>query len=335
MKKHRIHIAITAFVWAFLLVLRVEAAGADSVKLDEAGTVTVVSGHAAQDRVCSLQLSLSVDAPEAETIEFQFQGSSAKVREFRYDREEKKLNLYMAGADPLFGEQEDTLVLGKVVALDRNGVNVAARVSVVADSLQYVSGTEVKTVEDVELPGTVQMAGSAQPTQPPAQTAQPTQPPAQTAQPTQAPPAQTAQPTQPPAQTAQPTQAPAQTPKPVQTVRPSQGSSGQGGQGSGVASESGSSAQEETDGTPVPGIPGQENGKPASGIGSEAGNKGREEADGDGQELEKPDGIDTPQEILVFAVVVGLILILTVVVTAVSYRIHRNSKKTRGREDWY
>lgn len=341
MKKHWIHIAVAAFVYMFALALKAEAASGNSVRLDQAGTVTIVSGHAARDKVCSLQLSLSVDAAGAEEIEFQFQGNRAKVQEFRYDKEEKKLNLYLAGTDPLFAEQADTLVLGKIVALDRNGVSVSAAVSVVADSLQYVYGAELKTVEDVELPGTVQVAGNAQPTaqptQPPAQTAQPTQPPAQTAQPTQ-PPAQTAQPTQPPAQTAQPTR----TPQPVQTVRPSQGSSGQGGQGSGgtqgngVASESGSSAEE---GTPVPGTPDQENGNSVSGIGSESGNKGQEETDGDGQELEKLDGIGTPQEVLVFAVVVGLILIMTVVVTAASYRFHRNSKRKgsrrKGRDQFY
>lgn len=174
MKKYWIHMLAIVFLWIFTLSVQVEAASADALRLNESGTVIIVSQHAAQDGVSSLQFSLSIDSADAVTVEFEFQESSAKVQEFRYNQEEKELNVYIAGTEALFAENTDTLTIGRLVILDGNGSNAPATVSVVADSLQYVYGTELKIMEDLELPGAVQMGPKPQPTAAP----QPTQEPA-------------------------------------------------------------------------------------------------------------------------------------------------------------
>ena len=172
MKKYLIRMFVAVFILAVSLSIQADAAGADAIKLDETGTITIVSQHAAKDEVSSLQFSLSVDAADAANIEFRFYESNAKVQEFRYDEDGKKLNVYLAGTEALFAENTDTLTIGKIVISDGNGSNAAATVSVVEDSLAYVYGTELKTMEDLELPGAVQIGAPTQSGQP----VQPSQP---------------------------------------------------------------------------------------------------------------------------------------------------------------
>lgn len=211
MRKYLIRIAISIFILAALAPLRTWAAADDEIRLDEGGLVTVVSQHAAQDGVSSLMFSLSVESGNGARAEFQFEASKAKILEFRYDEAGKKLNVYVAGTEALFSEGTNALNIGRIRVLDANGSEVAAKVSVVADSLQYVYDTEVKTMQGVELPGTVQIGPSGQ-------SAQPTQAPSP--QPPTSPQTPSAQaPTSPQApsspQTPTSPQTPAATPAPV------------------------------------------------------------------------------------------------------------------------
>lgn len=177
MKKYLKYMFAAAFVWMALLPVRAEAAGTDAFQIDESGNVTIESGQAAEDGAASLQFSLKVDSADAANIEFWFRESRAKVQEFRYDPDTKQLNIYIAGTEALFAENTDSLTLGTIVVLDRNGGSAAAAVSVVENSFAYVHGTELKTVDNMASPGIIQMGAQSQPmpTNTPAPTPRPPQ----------------------------------------------------------------------------------------------------------------------------------------------------------------
>ncbi len=137
--------------------LPVRAAAAGAFQIDGAGTVSVTSPQAAQDKASTFQFSLSVDSPDAARVEFRFRENLAKVQEFRYDPGTKRLSVYVAAEGALFASDTAALAVGQVVALDGGGNAAAAYVSVVENSFQYVYGTELKQEEGMQLPGTVQI----------------------------------------------------------------------------------------------------------------------------------------------------------------------------------
>lgn len=176
MKKYLIYIIMAAFIGMW--PLQAEAAGTDALQIENSGIVTIISPQAAEDGASSLQFSLEVSSADAANIEFRFQENSAKVQEFRYDQNTRRLNIYIAGTEPLFAGNADTLTLGTIVVVDGNGSDAAATVSVVADSFAYVYGTELKTVEDMTLPGNVRLGPDADPAPVNTPAPQPTQKPA-------------------------------------------------------------------------------------------------------------------------------------------------------------
>ncbi len=217
MKNSMLKMAVSVLLLAFLLPAGARAAGDDGFRLDEQGTVTVVSGHAAQERISSLCFSLSVDAAGAEKVDFTFNNSNAKVLEYRYDGTTGELKVYVAGTEALFGAGTDSLALGRVTVADGNGNAVEARVSVVEDSLRYVYGTELRTMENVDLPGEVTLPGGkvqVTPTPAPTPTPTPVPTPAPTPTPTLAP---TPTPAPGGSQTPQPPAQPTPTPEPART----------------------------------------------------------------------------------------------------------------------
>ena len=217
MKNSMLKMAVSVLLLAFLLPAGARAAGDDGFRLDEQGTVTVVSGHAAQERISSLCFSLSVDAAGAEKVDFTFNNSNAKVLEYRYDGTTGELKVYVAGTEALFGAGTDSLALGRVTVADGNGNAVEARVSVVEDSLRYVYGTELRTMENVDLPGEVTLPGGkvqVTPTPAPTPTPTPVPTPAPTPTPTRAP---TPTPAPGGSQTPQPPAQPTPTPEPART----------------------------------------------------------------------------------------------------------------------
>ena len=217
MKNSVLKMAVSVLLLAFLLPAGARAAGDDGFRLDEQGTVTVVSGHAAQERISSLCFSLSVDAAGAEKVDFTFNNSNAKVLEYRYDGTTGELKVYVAGTEALFGAGTDSLALGRVTVADGNGNAVEARVSVVEDSLRYVYGTELRTMVNVDLPGEVTLPGGkvqVTPTPAPTPTPTPVPTPAPTPTPTLAP---TPTPAPGGSQTPQPPAQPTPTPEPART----------------------------------------------------------------------------------------------------------------------
>lgn len=165
MRKCICFMMISVSLFAALLSLRVQAASGDGLRLDEGGTVTVVSQHAAKEGISSLCFSLSVESANGASVEFQFGDSKAKILDYRYDAAAGNLKVYLAGTEALFAEGTDALTVGKIKVLDGGGNEVTATVSAVENSLQYVYGTEVKTMLEVELPEAVQIGPA--PVQPP------------------------------------------------------------------------------------------------------------------------------------------------------------------------
>ena len=157
MRKSICFMMISVSLFAALLSLRVQAASGDGLRLDEGGTVTVVSQHAAKEGISSLCFSLSVESANGASVEFQFGDSKAKILDYRYDAAAGNLKVYLAGTEALFAEGTDALTVGKIKVLDGGGNEVTATVSAVENSLQYVYGTEVKTMLEVELPEAVQI----------------------------------------------------------------------------------------------------------------------------------------------------------------------------------
>ena len=209
MKKYLFNIVSVLFLLVVLPPVGVRAASGDGFRLDEKGVVTVVSQHAAGEEISSLGFSLNVVPEQGALVDFQFEGSNAKVLEYRYDQAAQKLNIYVAGTEALFAEGTDALTIGRVTVRDESGRETAAQVSVVEDSLQYVYGTETRTMQGIELPGTVQInaAGTTPTVTPPAVTPPPVPDSEGTEEPEDESTPQTPAPTRPPA--------PAQTQKPA------------------------------------------------------------------------------------------------------------------------
>ena len=153
---------LAAFVLAFLLPLQVFAQSNDSFELDTQGKVTLVSSHAAREGISSLQFSLEIKSASADKVEFQFDSNTAKVSEFRYHEDTGILNIYIAGTEALFDENNpELLTIGRVVVLDTRQNDTPATISVVPDSLYYVYGTELKQAEDLKVPEAVTINGGS------------------------------------------------------------------------------------------------------------------------------------------------------------------------------
>lgn len=181
--------------------------------MDDKGQITLVSSYAAEKGIASMQFSVNVKAASADRVEFLFDESNGKIREFRYDKDSGKLTVYIAGTGPLVKDGDKPLTIGSIRVLNGSGSAEAATVSV--ESLMYVDGGELKWMKDLEPQGSVQIGSSGsrpEPTPTPSPAPQPGDSPSDEPAPTPVPTA---------APTPQPTRVPqtAQTPWPV---RPSQ-----------------------------------------------------------------------------------------------------------------
>ncbi len=112
MRKYICSIMIALLLLSLAQPLRALAASGDGLRLDQGGTVTVVSQHAAKEEISSLCFSLSVESANAARVEFQFEDSRAKIKDFRYDEATGNLKIYLAGTEALFTEGTDSLTVG-------------------------------------------------------------------------------------------------------------------------------------------------------------------------------------------------------------------------------
>ncbi len=312
MKRYIVQGFMTMILFAVMLPMRVSAASGDEFQVDRSGGVTLVSDHAADEGVSSLQFSLTVEPDGAADVGFEFYDSRAQITGSYYNAEENKLNVYMAGTKALFAPGSSALQIGRVVVRGSSGGDAPATVSIGENPLQYVYGSELKNMEGMEGdPVTINTGNSSTvtPTQvPPATEApQPSQAPVVTAPPaTQAPvvsappasqvPVVSAPPatqapvvTAPPAtqappvttQEPQPTQPPQQ-PQPTETPGDNNGSQGgdNGSQGGNNGSQGGDNGSQGGNDGSQGGNGGSQGGNDGSqgGSGNQGGSAGRPKA---------------------------------------------------------
>ena len=237
MKKYCAKILTMIVVLVLFLPMEVSAENGEGLKVDGSGQITLVSSYASEEDISSMSFSLYVKAAASDKVEFRFNESNGKIREFRYDKESGKLSVYIAGTEALMKDGAQSLNIGSVQVLNGNGGAAAATVSVAAGSLMYVDGDALKGMGELEPQETVQITSSGTPPTPPPTAPPTTAPPTQTptAPPTQAPAPPPQEPdnnspqqpaaTPTPQPTASPTPQPTRAPQAVQTpwpVRPSQ-----------------------------------------------------------------------------------------------------------------
>ena len=122
--------------------LAAEGAGAaDDVLIAEDGTVTLRSDHAAAEGISSVQLKLTAEAADGESLGFSF-SEALEGRLTKAAATEDGLYLYIAGAQPLMSGGADQLVLGAVTGAQPGSIALEE------GSLAYVYGrrTAVQTV---------------------------------------------------------------------------------------------------------------------------------------------------------------------------------------------
>ncbi len=201
MRKYIVAALMTIIVLTFLRPLSASAEEAEGLRVNGEGQVTFVPDAAAREGASTLGFSLYVKPSSAAKVEFWFDESNGKIREFRYDQETGKLSIYIAGTEALMKDGAQSLTIGNIAVLDGNNSPATAVVSMGAGSLKYVDGTELKWMKELEFPDEVEIHPTGNRPVTPTPTPQPT--PVPTPQPTPVP---TAQPT--PVPTAQPTAVP-------------------------------------------------------------------------------------------------------------------------------
>lgn len=155
----------------FLAVLAVFAVPAASAAAADAGEETIeLIGNgqnagvrlgipkACGEGLSTLQLSLNVtpDGSGEAFVSFQFDETSlgnAKVREYRYNRENGVLNLYIAGTDGIFGQDEEKLFLGSIAVLDGTGTGQPFTVRVPEEGALKLPGrSKAEAISFTDLP---------------------------------------------------------------------------------------------------------------------------------------------------------------------------------------
>ena len=147
-------------VFAFIAVLPITAL-ADNDKADavvfkqvpEGVSVRLILPKAAGEKTASLQLSVEVKSAgsgEIDDVAFKFAeivDKRAKVAEVRYHKDTGLLNLYVAGTEALYKDNEDTLTLGTITAKDQNAADVSVKTGVPKNALTLAEGTESRIVD--------------------------------------------------------------------------------------------------------------------------------------------------------------------------------------------
>lgn len=116
--------------------------GDDAIQIGLDGTVTLLSGHAADEKLASVQFVLNV--PAGSTFSFAPLGdrltySYTAAVQVEEDKTQDQIHIFVAGAEPLMGEGVTSLTVGTVSASDLQAVTLAE------GSLRYVYGSKVIT----------------------------------------------------------------------------------------------------------------------------------------------------------------------------------------------
>lgn len=140
MKKHLIKCIFIALTFGMLVSFNAAAAEENSsIIIDESGNISLTSENAEQDGITAIQLSLKVETAPDAVVSFDFNPeNNVKISDSRYNEDEKTLNIYMADNEPIF-KDSDSLNIGSVSAIGNDGNSVDVKISVVEDSMKFVS----------------------------------------------------------------------------------------------------------------------------------------------------------------------------------------------------
>jgi len=139
-------------VFTFIAVLPTNSKAAETttgITLSDNGEngvdVQLTLPDAPREKISTMKVTLLVEPVNlaGESVTFTFSEAlraHAKVTEYRYHEDSNLLHLYVAGSDPLFTQDKETLDLGTVNA----GSNY--KVSVIEDSVNIVTGSEEEIV---------------------------------------------------------------------------------------------------------------------------------------------------------------------------------------------
>lgn len=152
----RIIMAVFAFIAVLPMTALADNDKADAVvfkQVPEGVSVRLILPKAAGEKTASLQLSVEVKSAgsgEIDDVAFKFAeivDKRAKVTEFRYQKDTGLLNLYVAGTEALYKDNEDTLTLGTITAKDQNAADVSVKAGVPKNALTLAEGTESRIVD--------------------------------------------------------------------------------------------------------------------------------------------------------------------------------------------
>ena len=152
----RIIMAVFAFIAVLPMTALADNDKADAVvfkQVPEGVSVRLILPKAAGEKTASLQLSVEVKSAgsgEIDDVAFKFAeivDKRAKVTEFRYHKDTGLLNLYVAGTEALYKDNEDTLTLGTITAKDQNAADVSVKAGVPKNALTLAEGTESRIVD--------------------------------------------------------------------------------------------------------------------------------------------------------------------------------------------
>lgn len=163
MKKNITAVILAVSLLIAMLPMQASAAGTEGDRLvleAEEGTLVVrlVLPNAAEEKLSSLQLSLTLDAGEFSEFTFEQEVTGkAKVYEAYYGNNRRQVNLYIAGTEPLYTGGNDTLTIGSAVVQSKGSSSVNAT----GKNVKIVRGT---VLEDKDLSDSVSISpGTNQP----------------------------------------------------------------------------------------------------------------------------------------------------------------------------
>ncbi len=155
-------IAVVSYGTAKLRQAAYQAGGVSAVTLNKtdyenmAELGAVLNGAAASS---SVQLSLQGDANADGVLEFVFdEGVSAKVTEYRYQKDTGLLNIYIAGASGLFADNTETKLGNVKLAIGSAEEEVAMSVTAAENAVRTVTGRTLKTLEGLSCPDAVSLS---------------------------------------------------------------------------------------------------------------------------------------------------------------------------------
>ncbi|MCM1227856.1 MAG: hypothetical protein NC320_10635 [Clostridium sp.] len=133
----------------FCALRPVNAEAKDIIEVDDSNKVILTSDHAASEEINTIQLSLNVETDADAEVTFEFDSeNTAKVSDYRYNKESDCINIYLSDTSSLF-DGKDSLDIGTVSAVNKKGKNVDVKINAAESSLKYVYNNTLFSVNEL------------------------------------------------------------------------------------------------------------------------------------------------------------------------------------------